>query len=89
MDSELIELIEAELDKLGLSAEETKEIKEALAVLPTPGLQTLYQALQLGPIHTRSFFELYKQKKDILAKKDMKAWRNLVDKEVGLLTALI
>lgn len=82
-------LIEGEVDKLDFSDQEKKEIKEVLAVLPTPGLQTLYKALQLGPLHTRTFVDSYKRKKDILARKDMKAWRKLIGDEINQVVALI
>lgn len=89
MDAELITLIGEQIERTDLRDDEKKEIKEALAVLPSHGLHVLYEAFQLGPLHVRTFFESYKQKKDILARKDMKAWRKLIGEEVDRIAALI
>ncbi len=89
MDAELISLIEAQVERSDLSAEEKVEVKEALAVLPSHGLRVLYEAFDLGPLHVRTFFESYKRKKDILARKDMSAWRKLIDSEIAQVKSLL
>lgn len=82
MDAELISLLEEQVDKSDLADAEKSEVKETLAVLPTVGLQALYKAFELGPLHVRAFFEVYKRRKSILEHKDIKAWRKLLETEV-------
>jgi hypothetical protein len=89
MDAELISLIEAQVERSDLTSEEKLEVKDALAVLPSHGLRVLYEAFEFGPLHVRTFFESYKRKKDILARKDMKAWRKLIDTELQQVKSLL
>lgn len=89
MDAELIALIEAQVERSDLAPEEKSEVKEALAVLPSHGLRVLYEAFDFGPLHVRTFFESYKRKKDILARKDMGAWRKLIDSEIKEVKSLL